>query len=57
MSKLVGERRTTKQKDRQNAKKKNYVSPKLVEYGSLTELTKGGGSLLNPDGGSSKSMI
>ena len=43
--------RSSKQKNQRKAKKKNYVSPKLVEYGALTELTKmsGGGSV--GDGG------
>ena len=43
--------RSSKQKNQRKAKKKNYVSPKLVEYGALTELTKMSGSGAIGDGG------
>jgi hypothetical protein len=42
MSKPTFEDRSIQQKDHRKAKKKNYVSPKLVEYGALAELTKTG---------------
>ena len=42
MSKPTFEDRSIQQKDPRKAKKKNYVSPKLVEYGALAELTKMG---------------
>ena len=52
MSKPTFEDRSIQQKDHRKTKKKNYVSPKLVEYGALAELTKtGGGS--KTDGASS----
>ncbi len=35
--------RSIQKKDHRKTKKKNYVSPKLVEYGALAELTKTGG--------------
>ena len=44
MSKPTFEDRSIQQKDHRKAKKKNYVSPKFVEYGALAELTKTGGS-------------
>ena len=44
MSKSTSEGRSIEQKGQRKAKKKDYVSPKLVEYGSLIELTKAGGS-------------
>ncbi|MFQ5542492.1 MAG: lasso RiPP family leader peptide-containing protein [Candidatus Binatia bacterium] len=38
-----------KQKNQRKTKKKNYVSPKLVEYGALAELT-GAGAVVGTDG-------
>ncbi len=46
--------RSSKQKNQRKAKKKNYVSPKLVEYGALTELTKMSGGASTGDGGGFK---
>ena len=44
MSKSTSDGGSIKQKGQRKAKKKDYVSPKLVEYGSLMELTKSAGS-------------
>jgi len=44
MSKSTSDGGSIKQKGQRKAKKKDYVSPKLVEYGSLMELTKSGGA-------------
>ena len=45
MSKSTSDGGSIKQKGQRKAKKKDYVSPKLVEYGSLMELTKGSASV------------
>ncbi len=44
MSKSTFEGGSIKQKDQRKTKKKTYVSPKLVEYGALAELTGAGGN-------------
>ncbi len=41
MSESTSRGRSSKQEGQRKAKKKNYVSPKLVEYGALAELTMG----------------
>ena len=53
MSKSTSEGGSIKQKGQRKAKKKDYVSPKIVEYGSLMELTKSGG----PSGSDSMSRL
>jgi len=42
MSNPTFDDRSIQKKDHRKTKKKNYVSPKLVEYGALAELTKTG---------------
>jgi len=42
MSVSTSRGRSSKQKNQRKAKKKNYVSPKLVEYGAVAELTRMG---------------
>ena len=43
MSESIFKGGSIKKKNQRKAKKKNYVSPKLVEYGALAELTGAGG--------------
>ncbi len=57
MSKPIFNDRSFQKKDHPKAKKKNYISPKLVEYGALAELTKTGGSATATDGMSNMVMI
>ncbi len=49
MSKPTFADRSIQQKDHRKEKKKNYISPKLVEYGALAELTKSGGKSVGAD--------
>lgn len=49
---FISERKTMKQKNEKWAiQKKSYTAPKLVEYGTISQLTQGTGSK-GADGGS-----
>jgi len=50
MSESTSRGRSSKQKNQRKAKKKNYVSPKLVEYGAFAELTRMGVLSVGADG-------
>ena len=57
MSKSTFEGRSIKQKNQRKAKKKNYLSPKLVEYGALAELTNMTGGASHGDGAGTKQPL